>query len=230
MTVNAIRAADEVIIPVEPSRFALEGLNQLMDIINLIKDRLNHTVHHRILVINFDSRLRHSFKMLERIKSTFPDKIFGTIIHINVKLKEAQNEGRHILNYDKYSRGAKDYFSLSREIITQETIPQAVMPLLEKKMKEILKEKLPQLAEVAFSVSAPEAKEAYVTGDFNDWKLDDNSRMSSENGTWTKKMKLTTGLHQYRFVIDGKWTEDPNNPTKETNPFGELNSLIEVKD
>jgi chromosome partitioning protein len=227
LTINAIRASSEIIIPVEASRFSLEGVAQLTSIIDLVKDRLNHNVDRHVLVVNFDSRLRHSFKMLERIKSDFKDRLFGTIIHINVKLKEAQNQGTHILNYDKYCRGAKDYFSLSREIIMQEEAP--LPPLaLEKKMKEILREKLPKLSEAAFSLFAPEAKEVYVLGDFNNWKLDEQSRMEQDNGTWKKRLGLTSGKYHYRFVIDGKWTEDANNPVKEINPYGSMDSLIEI--
>lgn len=226
LTVNAIRAAKEIIIPVEASRFSLEGLAQLTDIINLVKERLNHTVNSRVLVTNFDSRLRHSFTMLDKIRLTFKDRMFSTIVHVNVKLKEAQNQGTHILIYDKYSRGAKDYFSLSREIIMQET--PLIAAAFEEQMKGILKERLPKLTEVVFSIFVPEAKEVYIAGDFNDWKLDDNSRMEKDNGTWRKKMKLESGLYHYRFVIDGRWMDDPNNPTKEINPFGEMNSLIQV--
>ena len=227
LTINAIRASSEIIIPVEASRFSLEGLAQLTGIVNLVKDRLNHNVDCRVLVANFDSRLRHSFKMLERIKSDFKDRLFGTIIHVNVKLKEAQNQGTHILNYDKYCRGSKDYFSLSREIIMQEEAPLPSLAL-EEKMKEILREKLPKLNEVAFSLFAPEAKEVYVLGDFNNWKLDNSSRMEQDNGTWKKRLGLTSGKYHYRFVIDGKWTEDANNPTKEINPYGSMDSLIEI--
>ncbi|OGX15258.1 MAG: hypothetical protein A2166_00555 [Omnitrophica WOR_2 bacterium RBG_13_41_10] len=232
LTINALRAAHEVIIPVEASRFALEGLKQLSDIINLVKDRLNHKVDYKVLAINFDSRLRHSFKMLDKIKSTFKNDMFTTIIHINVKLKEAQNEGTHILNYDKYSRGAKDYFSLSREIITLEKTPQrpTVEVALKAKMKEILKEKLPKIKEIVFSFTAPDAKEVYLTGDFNDWKVDTKSRMDTHNGTWTKRIVLLSGRYHYRFVVDGKWVDDPNNPAKEVNPYGEMNSLIDIKE
>lgn len=230
LTINAIRAANEIIIPVEASRFSLVGLTQLVEIINLVNERLNHTVNYQVLVTNFDSRLRHSFKMLDKIKLSYRGKLFSTIIHVNVKLKEAQNQGKHILDYDKYCRGAKDYFSLSREIITQET-PQAKAALpvpLQKKMQEILKRELPKVNEVAFSILAPEAKEVYIAGDFNGWKLDDNSRMRQDNGAWKKRMNLTGGKYRYRFVIDGKWTEDPDNPVCEENPYGEMDSLLRV--
>ncbi len=227
LTINAVRAASEVIIPVEASRFSFEGLGQLMSIIGLVKDRLNHNVAARVLVTNFDSRLQHSFKMLERIKSDFKDKLFSNIIHVNVKLKEAQNQGTHIFNYDKYCRGSKDYFSLSREIIMQEKTPRPALDL-EKKMKALLKERLPRLTEVVFSVLAPDAKEVHITGDFNHWKLDNATRMEQDNGAWRKKLNLSAGKYHYRFVIDGKWVEDANNPIREVNPYGSMDSLIEV--
>jgi len=226
LTINAIRASSEVIVPVEASRFSLEGLSQLIDIINLVSQRLNHNVKYHVLVTNFDSRLKHSFRMLSRIKMTFDEKMFNTIVHVNVKLKEAQNEGKNILSYDKYSRGAKDYYSLSREIITQEQAP--TMPMLDKEMKKVIKEKITQLSEVVFCVPAPEAKEVYIAGDFNGWKQDENSRMEQKEGVWFKRLSLRSGDYRYRFVIDGKWTEDPNNPTSETNPYGEMDSLLKV--
>ncbi len=232
LTINALRACSEVIIPVEASRFSLEGLEQLIMIIGLVRERLAHNVDFKVLVTNFDSRLQHSFKMLDKIKSEHQNKIFSNIIHVNVKLKEAQNEGVHILSYDKYCRGAKDYFSLSREIITQEqaqgqtTKPEKPM---EKRMQEILKENLPKLNEVVFSVKAPQAKEVYLAGEFNGWQLDENSKMQQDNGCWTKRLSLNNGKYHYRFVIDGTWVEDALNPAKESNSFGTMNSLLEVK-
>lgn len=228
LTINAICAAEEVIIPVEASRFALEGLGHLTDIINLIGDRLNHRVNYYVLVSNFDSRLRHSFKILDYIRSTFKDRLLRTIIHVNVKLKEAQSQGRHILNYDKYCRGSKDYFSLSREIILQEQAPQEEMLVIEKQMEAVVKERIAQLNEFIFSIFAPQAKEVHLVGDFNDWRLDANSFMVVEDGVWKKKLNLNPGRYHYRFVIDGNWTEDPSNPLKVENPFGGKNSLLEI--
>lgn len=244
LTVNAIRAAEEIIVPVEASRFALEGVAQLTEIIHLIGDRLNHKVIYRVLITNFDSRLRHSFRLLDYIRKTFKDRLFGTIIHVNVKLKEAQTQGTHILNYDKYCRGTKDYFTLSREIITLERtrhipaetdIPKPVKSTvqqaqyMEKQMKEILKEKLPRFTEIAFSIVAPQAKDVFLAGDFNNWHTDSNSRMEkSSDGIWRKRLNLGRGRYHYRFVVDNKWIEDPNNPAKEMNPYGDMDSIMEV--
>jgi len=237
LTINAVRATDEIIIPVEASRFAIDGIGQLLDIINLVKDRLNHRVEYNILVVNFDSRLRHSFTMLDKIKNTFRKKIFDTIVHVNVRLKEAQNSGTHIFNFDKYCRGAKDYFSLSREIITlrekesgAKAADPGAMAALEKRMEEVLKDELPKFkfTEVNLTLSAPEAKEVYVAGDFNDWKVGENSQMKQENGNWTITINLVPGRYRYRFVKDGEWLEDPGNPKQAKNPYGQLDSLIEV--
>ena len=231
LTINAIRSASEIIIPVEASRFSLEGLSQLTSIIDLVNERLNHNVDFRVLVTNFDSRLQHSFKMLDKIKTDYQNKMFSNIIHVNVKLKEAQNEGVNVFSYDKYCRGAKDYFSLSREIITLEerALPEASAEKnMEKRMNEILKENLPKLTEITLTVKAPEAKEVYLAGEFNNWKLDENSRMEQNNGNWSKRISLNNGKYRYRFVIDGNWSEDPNNPLKQVNPYGTMDSLLNI--
>jgi chromosome partitioning protein len=231
LTINAIRAANEIIIPVEASRFSLEGVSQLTSIVNLIKERLNHSVDFRVLVANFDSRLQHSFTMLEKIKNDYKNKMFSNIIHVNVKLKEAQNAGLHILAYDKYCRGAKDYFSLSREIITQENTPTPALVFektLEKRMHEILNESLPKLKTVTLKITAPEAKDVYLAGEFNNWKLDESSRMEQTNGCWSKRLDLSHGKYRYRFVIDGNWSEDPANPITQLNTYGTLDSLLVV--
>ncbi|MCX7662084.1 MAG: AAA family ATPase [Candidatus Omnitrophica bacterium] len=228
LTINAICSAEEIIIPVEASRFSVEGLNQLLDIINLVRERLDCNVDYKILVTIFDSRLRHSFEMLEKIKQTFRGKLFDTIIHINVSLKEAQNQGMHILNYDKYSRGAKDYLDLARELMWERG-EEAIRLDLRKKMRELIERELPRIKEILFSIYAPEAKEVYLVGDFNDWQLHRESLMDkSEDGFWKKRLSLSKGVYRYRFVVDGVWKEDPQNQYYQINPFGEKDSLIEI--
>ncbi|MFH1507156.1 MAG: glycogen-binding domain-containing protein, partial [Candidatus Omnitrophota bacterium] len=160
-------------------------------------------------------------------KERFPDKLFSTIIHVNVKLKESQNKGIHILSYDKYSRGAKDYFSLSRELITQEV--SFAMNIEE--ADAALNREFARLSEIALSIDAPEARDVFLAGDFNSWQLNNRTRMELNDGKkWVKNLRLKPGSYRYRFVVDGKWRQDPGNPNYKLNPFGSMDSLLEVKE
>jgi chromosome partitioning protein len=224
LTVNALRAANSVIIPVEPSRFAIEGVHQLSSIIKLINERLKHNLDYTVLVTIFDSRLRHSFRTLNEMKKTFENKMFETIIHINVSLKESQAYGSDIFGFDKYSRGAKDYYSLAREIITNE------MPLELKAQEErIIEAETAKMNTVVFSLLAPDAKEVFLVGEFNNWAKDENSRLENINGLWAKDLNLKKGSFRYKFVVDGNWIADPDNPSQVKNPYGEMDSIIKVK-
>ena len=247
LTVNAICAATEVIVPVEPSRFSVEGLNRILEIIDLIQGRLNHKVGVKVLVTIFDSRLKYAFKILAELRNKFRESMFANIIHVNVKLKESQSFGRTVMGFDKYSRGAKDYFSLSKEIIMQEKSREkaADKPAISAKMKELVKQRLPKqlglleaqprpsgqlnLNEVLVKAMFPEAKEVRVVGDFNGWRADDDTAlMSREDGSWLKQLNLEPGQYHYRFVVDGQWLADPENPLRERNPYGEFDSLLKI--
>lgn len=257
LTINALRACDEVYIPVETSRFSMQGVEHLLDIVHLIRDRLNHPIVHRILVTMFDSRLRHSFSMLSQIREKFSNELFDTIVHVNVKLKESVVMGQTVVTYDKYCRGAKDYFSLAREIISKqegaESISVAKVNLevavksapelrpvvaneikveenfrFSNRMQTIMTDNLNGLRMTTFSLDAPEARSVYVTGSFNDWSLDEKCRMRLEAGRWSVDVNLRPGVHKYQFIVDGRWREDPANPRQERNSFGDINSLVEV--
>ena len=231
LTVNAIRASDELIIPVETSRFSIQGVDHLMDIANLIRERLNHPVKAKVLITMFDSRLRHSFTMLGKMKEKFAGMLFDTMVHTNVKLKEAAVMGEAVIKYDKYCRGSKDYMSLAREILFVDGVPagkQTYEP--SERMQELIQKETGEfLGATAFCLKAPEAKSVYVTGSFNDWSLDETCRMSNSEGIWTLKLNLKPGTYKYQFIVDGKWQQDPANTNIERNSFGDINSLIEVK-
>lgn len=250
LTVNAIRASDELIIPVETSRFSMQGVDHLMDIANLIRERLNHPVKAKVLITMFDSRLRHSFTMLGKMKEKFEGMLFDTIVHTNVKLKEAAVMGESVIKFDKYCRGAKDYMGLAREMLTVDRYPNlpdvkisspAVKPAVEapaqekdyepsERMQELIQKQTGEfLSATTFVLKAPQAKSVYVTGSFNDWSLDEGCRMSNNDGVWSLKVNLKPGTYKYQFIVDGRWQEDPANSSIERNSFGDINSLIEVK-
>lgn len=118
ITVNALTAADSVIIPVQPEYFALEGLGKLLNTIKLVQTRLNPELKiEGFLFTMFDSRLRLHNQVVEEVKSHFQNMVFETVITRNVRLSEAPSYGKPVILYDAISNGASNYLSLAREII-----------------------------------------------------------------------------------------------------------------
>ncbi len=229
LTINAIRASHEIYIPVETSRFSLQGVDHVLDIIRLIRQRLNHPVEYKVLVTMFDSRLRHSFAMLSKMREMFGENLFDTIVHVNVKLKESAVMGRTVAAYDKYCRGAKDYFSLAKEVIAHHDALPSSHPDISDRLRELIHQETREMVRLTrFQLAAPEARSVYVTGSFNDWSLDEKYRMVSDNGVWSVEIPLKPGNYRYQFIVDGRWREDPANPEQERNSFGDINSLLEV--
>ena len=118
ITVNAMTAADTVIIPVQCEYFALEGLGKLLNTIKIIQSRLNPALEiEGILLTMYDVRLRLSNQVVEEVRQHFQDIVFDTIIPRNVKLSEAPSFGKPVLAHDANSTGAISYLNLAREII-----------------------------------------------------------------------------------------------------------------
>jgi chromosome partitioning protein len=118
ITVNALTAADSVIIPVQCEYFALEGLGKLLNTIKIVQTRLNEKLDiEGILLTMFDSRLRLSRQVVEEVKTHFQQMVFETIINRNTKLGEAPSFGETIIMHDVNSTGAINYLNLAREIL-----------------------------------------------------------------------------------------------------------------
>ncbi|MBW6460952.1 MAG: AAA family ATPase, partial [Bacteroidales bacterium] len=118
ITVNALTAADAVIIPVQCEYFALEGLGKLLNTIKIVQTRLNPTLDiEGILLTMFDIRLRLSKQVLEEVKTHFQQMVFDTIIHRNTRLSEAPSFGETVIMHDATSTGAVNYLNLAREIL-----------------------------------------------------------------------------------------------------------------
>ena len=121
LTVNGLVAADEVLIPVQSEYMALEGLGQLVNTVNLVKDNLKPELSvSGALVTMFDKRNKLSLAVLEELKKHFPHRLCNTIIPRNVRITEAPSFGQSILSYDAHSVGGRAYEKLAREIIEQE--------------------------------------------------------------------------------------------------------------
>lgn len=117
LTINALAAADEVIIPIEPGQYALEGINYLIKIINLIKNKINPSLKiGGVLLTRVDTRTNVANDFIEKLKEIFGERVYKTIIHTNVKIGEAENHKTPVIFYKPTSRGAIEYLSLAKEI------------------------------------------------------------------------------------------------------------------
>jgi len=118
ITVNALTAADSVLIPVQCEYFALEGLGKLLNTIKIVQNRLNPDLEIEGIVLTmYDMRLRLSNQVVEEVKRHFGDLAFDTIIHRNTRLGEAPSFGKSVIMYDAESKGAINYLNLAREIL-----------------------------------------------------------------------------------------------------------------
>lgn len=118
LTLNALTCADSVLIPVQCEYFALEGLGQLLNTINIVKKNFNESLTIEGVVLTmFDTRLRLSHQVVEEVKKYFGAKVFNTIVHRNVRLSEAPSHSKPVILYDASSVGAQNYISLASELI-----------------------------------------------------------------------------------------------------------------
>lgn len=125
ITVNALTAADSVIIPVQCEYFALEGLGKLLNTIKIIKSHLNPDLTiEGILLTMYDARLRLANQVIEDVKQHFQDLVFETVIYRNIKLSEAPSYGETIIMYDIDSKGAQNYLNLARELLQKNDLTQ----------------------------------------------------------------------------------------------------------
>ncbi len=137
LTLNALTAANSVLIPVQAEYFALEGLGQLLNTIKIVRQHLNPDLElEGVLMTMFDTRLRLANQVASEVRRYFGDKVFRTIVQRNVRLSEAPSFGKPVLLYDATSIGARNYIALAREIIqnnqrylhSYEEVKEAVSP------------------------------------------------------------------------------------------------------
>lgn len=118
ITVNALVAADSVVVPVQTEFFALEGLGKLLNTVKIVQNRLNTDLQiEGILMTMYDGRLRLCNQVVSEVRRHFEDMVFDSIIHRNTKLAEAPSVGKPVILYDSDSKGAVNYLNLAKEIL-----------------------------------------------------------------------------------------------------------------
>jgi chromosome partitioning protein len=386
LTFNALRAATDVLVPVETGYFALHGLSKQLETLSILCKRCQQHVNVRVLASMYDIRTKIAREILAELRSHFADQMFKTVVNFNTRIKEASSFGQPINEYDPASKGQQDFRMLAQEVIGSAERPQVKskrlvdsladqleaigvsanellkatkptptgeqVPLIERKpvieqpaaveppkvvieprrmiavpnpatppqpplatpkpvmaqkpaveprpVTETVKpipvveqkpaiehrpvpvpQKEPELVTVAdvfvtqaqasapasagasletlaesvaentsridaklseyygvsqmqdavvFVTLYPRADTVAIAGDFNNWQpATTPMQRVGETGVWQAKMKLPHGTYRYRLVVDGQWQQDPYNERSELNPYGEYNSILEVK-
>ncbi|MCP4649307.1 MAG: AAA family ATPase [PVC group bacterium] len=224
LTFNALRVSGEVIAPVETGFFSVHGVSKLLEIVDVIGKRLKCDIAVKALITLFDRRTKFSQEIKDDIYNHFSGQVFKSIINTNVRLKEAASYGMPVIAYDKRCRGSEDYMALAKEVIRKydwtkpETVTETVGGPQQSK------------SGILFTYSSTEAGSVQIAGDFNNWAADQKDKLeTTKKGVWAKVYNLRPGRYRYKFIVDGQWVTDPNNPQTEADEIGNLNSLLEIK-
>lgn len=317
LTFNALRAADEVIVPVETGYFALQGSVKQEATIEMLARRAGHHVRFKVLATMYDVRTKLAREILSELKRQFNDKLLPIVVNFNSKLKEAASFGQAITEYDPASRGYQDFERLVAWLVTNPPRPSvepgqdaasaasgATNPAISRaaelveRARELsartaalaqrlgsdpdvsrttragvgasgwagssvagasaagsqrgaptavaepppamrtatLAEKLARVYGVRqtdhgvlFVQPGDRGRRVYVAGDFNKWSATATPLRHDEHlNVWQACVNIPPGRYRYRLVVDGSWEQDEYNSYVESNPFGELNNIIEV--
>jgi chromosome partitioning protein len=357
LTFSALRAATDVIVPVETGYFALHGLSKQLDTLSILCKRCSQHVDVRVVASMYDIRTKMAREILAELRTHFGDRMFKTVVNFNTKIKEASSFGQPVGEYDPTSKGRKDFSALAEEILgshekqqrrdfvnslagqlesisvtadellratkpaakahqpprieeikpapkpqppaeIQEPVPAALdadepveagqpehtaatseqtpeprettseeqppapdiqvadiaeeptpgeetAPLEEPHQVEATDEYNPaetaaklsdyygvsqMMDAVVFVTLYPRAQNVQIAGDFNNWQPGATPMEKlGDTGVWQTKINLPQGRYRYRLVVDGQWQQDPYNEHTELNPFGDFNSVIEIK-
>ena len=166
LTFNALRASSELISPVETGFYSLHGISRLLETVNLIEKQLKNKIEVKALITMFDRRTRFAQEVRDEIYKYFSGRVFDSVIHNNVKLKEASSFGMPAVGYDKNCRGAKDYMSLAEEVAKSSLVKKESIPEIPSSPAiKVFQDKERTLMLTYYS---PEAQSVDIAGDFND--------------------------------------------------------------
>jgi chromosome partitioning protein len=227
LTFNALRASHLLIVPIQCCSMSLVGVGKLINMVELIQLKFQRAPKIKSLITIFDKRTTYSKRMVREIRSYFGDNLFKTMIRVNVALREAAARGMPVIKHSPQATGARDYNALADEIIVDSR--RLFLEDFYEETEQFLQDVRTKLKIQTFSFLAPEAKDVFIVGDFNNWKADESSRFSrATDGVWEKRLALKPGVYRYKFIVDGEWHHDHNNAKTVRNNFGSLDSVLEI--
>ena len=224
LSVNALLAADKVIVPVEPSRFGLDGLEKLTETIQTLCKKIDHTLTIRYLISMYDLDSDFSATFHKRFKRDYGNALFETKIHRASVIREATHAGQSVIDFDPQSISYLDFLALANEVILWQN-----QDLIEKIVFNPVS--LPQKTPlgVCFTFKDKIARSVKISGDFNNWTPEATPLIKLEQkDIWYTFLPLEKGKYNYQYVIDGKYQTDPVNPETAVSTFGVKQSVVEI--
>lgn len=228
LSLNALLAADEIMIPIEPSFFSLHGLAKISETIQQVNQRRPRPLEVHALLTLFNSETKFAEEVYEEVKSNFKNKLFNTVIHENVMLKEAASAGQSIADYDPSSEGFRDYLNLATEYLERQW--DRILPPEKLGWNNVLRHhygprRMP--GGVLFQIQSKSARWVEIAGDFNNWVPEAMVRRE-QDGIWQKVIPISSGNFRYKFIVDGEWQIDPYLPNQQPNAYGTFDSYLEL--
>lgn len=210
LAVNALRAADRVLVPIEASLYSLDGLQRLNELVRLIETRYGLDLPVHLLPTMFDGRTRLARNLFDLLIGQ-DVKVCTTQIRQCIKVREAALQGQPLLAYAPRSTVAEDFRGLAQEIHAEQSARAAAAA-----------------REIVLNFQDLECRRLQIAGDFNDWVPDGGVETRRLDGIWQKVLRVPEGAYEYRVIIDGIWQPDPTNPFEVPNHLGGNNSLLRV--
>lgn len=226
LLMNALVAADYVLIPVDESVFSARGLDKTIMLIDSTRETKNRHLRPMIIFNNINPKLAVSKKIREGIKRKYPEYVLKTLIHSSDKIKESTYKAITIIKDALYSEVALDFIALAKEIMTITEKEEAQRVVLDDFALGI--QRLEDGVLMVYKNS--DAVDLRLAGSFNNWNPGEGDmvKINEEEGLWARFMPLTSGQFEYKVLVDGQWQEDALNPEKRTNEFGGFNSLLNL--
>jgi len=236
LSMNALSAADLVLIPIEMSRFGVAGVERMYETVALIREREEREIPIRVLPTLVDTRTRLCRHFLREVWQRFADDVSPGAVLYTVRLRESVNSGVPIVAYDPASPAATQYDALADELMAvlrgERTFadPTTQMTAIGRALEQARNRAVPDVRRnVILRFPGFAGKDVRVAGDFNNWEPDQDITTRSSSGDVVEKvLKLQPGVYQYRLVVDGQWQDDASNPDRMQNLMGGYNSLLRV--
>jgi chromosome partitioning protein len=223
LSVNALRAADLALVPVEASLFALDGLERLRETLALIEARRGASPPVLLVPNMFDRRTRFARGLLDRLAALPGLECHGAGVRSSVRAREAAFRGQPLTAYAPHAPVTEDLRGLAAEIARRAPVSRsaAARPAGNGRSS-------PDLRLVDLCFEGLGGRDVRVAGEFNAWVPDSGVETRWDGDRLHKVLRLHPGDYQYRLVVDGVWQQDPTNPRAVPNDLGGSNSLLHV--